>query len=145
MELSYSKKLHNTTIKTSIHYSQGVGIDLHHPRPPRAPGEFLKPRVKPQYGCCVFLYCIIQMEAKKTIYMIRHGESIANVATDEMVDCTPQKFRDAPLTRRGRKQAAVMRSVCTSWNLNLVVVSPMRRCMQVRAIECLFLKYLTAY
>ena len=67
----------------------------------------------------------------KTVYLVRHGESISNVATAEEIDAAPLTFRDAPLTPRGRRQAASMRAAPNEWNANVILTSPLRRAVQV--------------
>jgi len=62
---------------------------------------------------------------KKTLYLIRHGQSIANRDYDESA-----AYRDAGLTEQGIAQARALHKELEALNLELAVVSPLTRALQ---------------
>ncbi len=68
----------------------------------------------------------------KTIYFIRHGQSESNIAreaADPEVNTHP-RFTDAKLTERGIRQASALQDIVSTWDVQLVVVSPLTRALQ---------------
>jgi broad specificity phosphatase PhoE len=67
----------------------------------------------------------------KTVYFVRHGESTANVRqeTDPYDSATNPVYRDAPLTAYGVKQAKELDSITKTWNIELLVASPLTRAL----------------
>jgi glucosyl-3-phosphoglycerate phosphatase len=63
--------------------------------------------------------------ASKTLYLIRHGQSIANRDGNES-----SSYRDAGLTNLGINQARSLRDELERIQLDLVVVSPLTRALQ---------------
>ena len=64
-------------------------------------------------------------EGSKTLFLIRHGQSIANRDYDESV-----RYRDAGLTDQGIAQARALQKQLEDLQLDLVVVSPLTRALQ---------------
>lgn len=77
----------------------------------------------------------------KVLHIIRHGESEYNAATNGPKWEDPEIF-DAPLTEKGKRQAAALQNVLLSMDLPpdvLYVTSPLSRAMQtlLHAIPCM--------
>jgi len=68
------------------------------------------------------------------VYFIRHGQSEFNAAYNGG-DADPMIF-DAPLTDKGRKQAAEARTLVADLGIKLVITSPLTRAIQTA--QCLF-------
>lgn len=66
-----------------------------------------------------------QSTTSKTLFLIRHGQSIANRDYDESV-----AYRDAGLTEQGIAQARALHKQLELLQLDLVVVSPLTRALQ---------------
>ena len=62
---------------------------------------------------------------EKTLYLIRHGQSLANRDYAESVD-----YRDAELTEQGVAQARALQKELEQVQLELAVVSPLTRALQ---------------
>ena len=67
----------------------------------------------------------------KKIYLIRHAESEANIATD--LD-NPKYYYDARITKRGEGQALKTRSVLENINFDTFICSPLTRTLQTFSI-----------
>ena len=65
----------------------------------------------------------------KTVHLIRHGQSTANVALEINPGVDPG-VRDAPLTELGHHQVKQLRSAVESLTIDLVVTSPLTRTIQ---------------
>lgn len=66
-----------------------------------------------------------QSSTSKTLFLIRHGQSIANRDYDESI-----AYRDAGLTEQGIAQARALQKQLEELQLDLVVVSPLTRALQ---------------
>jgi broad specificity phosphatase PhoE len=66
-----------------------------------------------------------QENTSKTLYLIRHGQSLANRDYDES-----SSYRDAGLTEQGIAQARALQKQLEELQLDLVVVSPLTRALQ---------------
>lgn len=66
---------------------------------------------------------------RKTIHLIRHGQSVFNAAFDAVQRIDPMIF-DAPLSPIGRDQAAALRPDVHGLGVELVVTSPLTRAIQ---------------
>jgi broad specificity phosphatase PhoE len=66
------------------------------------------------------------------IYLIRHGQSEFNAAHKDG-EKDPLIF-DAPLTDKGRRQAADIRAIVAALNIRHVITSPLTRAIQTAAI-----------
>jgi broad specificity phosphatase PhoE len=66
-----------------------------------------------------------QQSTSKTLFLIRHGQSIANRDYDESI-----AYRDAGLTEQGIAQAKALQKELEELQLDLVVVSPLTRALQ---------------
>jgi broad specificity phosphatase PhoE len=66
-----------------------------------------------------------QQSSSKTLFLIRHGQSIANRDYDESI-----AYRDAGLTEQGIAQAKALHKELQELELDLVVVSPLTRALQ---------------
>ena len=66
-----------------------------------------------------------QQSSSKTLYLIRHGQSIANRDYDES-----SAYRDAGLTEQGIAQAKALQKELEQLDLDLVIVSPLTRALQ---------------
>ena len=66
-----------------------------------------------------------QQSTSKTLFLIRHGQSIANRDYDESIN-----YRDAGLTEQGIAQAKALQKELELAQLDLVVVSPLTRALQ---------------
>jgi len=66
-----------------------------------------------------------QSSTSKTLFLIRHGQSIANRDYDESI-----AYRDAGLTEQGIAQARALQKELEASELDLVVVSPLTRALQ---------------
>ena len=66
-----------------------------------------------------------QSSTSKTLFLIRHGQSIANRDYDESI-----AYRDAGLTEQGIAQAKALQKELELSELDLVVVSPLTRALQ---------------
>jgi len=66
-----------------------------------------------------------QQSTSKTLFLIRHGQSIANRDYDESI-----AYRDAGLTEQGIAQAKSLQKELEELQLDLVVVSPLTRALQ---------------
>jgi broad specificity phosphatase PhoE len=66
-----------------------------------------------------------QQSTSKTLFLIRHGQSIANRDYDESIT-----YRDAGLTEQGIAQAKALQKELELAQLDLVVVSPLTRALQ---------------
>ena len=66
-----------------------------------------------------------QQSTSKTLFLIRHGQSIANRDYDESI-----AYRDAGLTEQGIAQARALQRQLEELKLDLVVVSPLTRALQ---------------
>jgi broad specificity phosphatase PhoE len=65
-----------------------------------------------------------------TLYLIRHGE---------IPQSEPRRFvgqRDLPLTDRGREQASLLGDILASRSIDMVVCSPLSRCVESARIIC---------
>lgn len=71
-------------------------------------------------------------ERQKTIFFIRHGQSVANAAGPDKV-ATDLLYYDAQLTPQGCAQASSWRAQAPEWEVDLVVVSPLTRALQTAA------------
>ena len=67
----------------------------------------------------------------KTIYLIRHAESEANVAMD--LD-NPTYYYDAKITKRGESQAANARENLKNMTFDKYICSPLTRTLQTFSI-----------
>ncbi len=65
----------------------------------------------------------------KIVYLIRHGESVANAAGIYQ----GQTF-DTPLTKQGQKQAEITASIAVELGASAVFFSPLKRAMQTTSI-----------
>jgi broad specificity phosphatase PhoE len=72
----------------------------------------------------------------KTIYFVRHGESEANAA-----GITAGSRIDAPLTAKGKQQAAEAGQKLHALSANLIVASPMQRARMTAQIIADTIKY----
>ena len=69
----------------------------------------------------------------KEVYLIRHGESEANVS--EFLDLSPDHYIfDAELTAKGRKQAKKTSKRLKNVEFNFVICSPLSRAIQTYEI-----------
>lgn len=66
----------------------------------------------------------------KTVYFIRHGESEANICTNATAKESDPKFLDSKLTPKGIDQARSLQDIVHNWDIELFIVSPLRRTMQ---------------
>ena len=66
-----------------------------------------------------------QQSTSKTLYLIRHGQSLANRDYDES-----SAYQDAGLTEQGIAQARALQKELEELQLELVVVSPLTRALQ---------------
>jgi broad specificity phosphatase PhoE len=66
-----------------------------------------------------------QQSTSKTLFLIRHGQSISNRDYDESI-----AYRDAGLTEQGISQARALQRQLEGLQLDLVVVSPLTRALQ---------------
>ena len=66
-----------------------------------------------------------QQTSAKTLFLIRHGQSLANRDYDESV-----AYRDAGLTDQGIAQARALRKQLEVLQIDLAVVSPLTRALQ---------------
>ncbi|CAF0776876.1 unnamed protein product [Adineta steineri] len=66
-----------------------------------------------------------QKPSSKTLFLIRHGQSLANRDYDES-----SAYRDAGLTEQGIAQARALQKELDALQLDLVVVSPLTRALQ---------------
>jgi broad specificity phosphatase PhoE len=66
-----------------------------------------------------------QLSTSKTLFLIRHGQSIANRDYDESI-----AYRDAGLTEQGIAQARALQKELEASEIDLVVVSPLTRALQ---------------
>ena len=66
-----------------------------------------------------------QSSTSKTLFLIRHGQSLANRDYDESAD-----YQDAGLTEQGIAQARGLQKELEQLQLELVVVSPLTRALQ---------------
>ncbi|CAF0734571.1 unnamed protein product [Adineta steineri] len=66
-----------------------------------------------------------QKSSSKTLFLIRHGQSLANRDYDES-----SAYRDAGLTEQGIAQARALQKELDALQLDLVVVSPLTRALQ---------------
>ena len=64
-------------------------------------------------------------QTSKTLYLIRHGQSLANRDYDESI-----AYRDAGLTEQGMAQARALQKELEQLQLELAVVSPLTRALQ---------------
>lgn len=82
---------------------------------------------------------------KKTLYLIRHGIAVHNVAQHENKNFDPasELYTDAPLISRCESQSMItgkkLRDILNartgdSTSIELIVVSPLTRCIQTAAI-----------
>jgi broad specificity phosphatase PhoE len=69
----------------------------------------------------------------KTVHLIRHGQSIANVTLEVNPGVDPG-VRDAPLTELGRQQVGELRSDVAALDFKLVVTSPLTRTIQTTLV-----------
>ena len=67
----------------------------------------------------------------KTVYLVRHGESLAQTAKARGVDRKHPSLRDCGITERGRQQAAALQLPSVP---DLVVSSPLTRAIQTARI-----------
>jgi len=67
---------------------------------------------------------------KKTIFLIRHGESEDNVRATQFPDRPEQDFVNTKLTPLGREQAAAIKGPC-----QLLMISPLRRTLETYAFS----------
>lgn len=69
-----------------------------------------------------------KLEVKKSIVLIRHGQSMAQVAHDAGVDRTTEwSLRDAPCSAKGNQQAQAIQGAALG--VDLVIVSPLTRAL----------------
>ena len=66
-----------------------------------------------------------QQSTSKTLFLIRHGQSLANRDYDESA-----AYRDAGLTQQGIAQARALQKELEATQLDLVVVSPLTRALE---------------
>ncbi|EGD74635.1 hypothetical protein PTSG_05999 [Salpingoeca rosetta] len=72
----------------------------------------------------------VKQGGHKVVYFVRHGQSEANVASDN----NHPDFRDAPLTRIGHEQAMGLQSAVKKWGVQTVYCSPLTRAIQTACI-----------
>ena len=73
--------------------------------------------------------------SKRIVYLIRHGQSLANVHdhhANEPIE--PEYLRDARLTDLGLQQASTLQGHVHDLNVELVVISPLTRALQTACI-----------
>lgn len=74
-------------------------------------------------------------ESDKVVYFIRHGYSEAQAAEAEKKGSRGDlKLRDAVLHRRGIDQALELQGAVSSWDVEHVLCSPLRRCLHTAAL-----------
>lgn len=66
-----------------------------------------------------------QSSTSKTLFLIRHGQSLANRDYDESAE-----YRDAGLTDQGIAQARALQKELEQLQIELAVVSPLKRALQ---------------
>jgi len=67
--------------------------------------------------------------SRKSIHLIRHGQSVFNAAFDSLTRIDPMIF-DAPLSEIGVSQASALRPEVHALGVELIVVSPLTRAIQ---------------
>ena len=65
----------------------------------------------------------------RTVHLIRHGQSLFNAAFDPATRSDPMLF-DAPLSPKGRAQAAALRAEAHGLGAELIVTSPLTRAIE---------------
>ncbi|CAM9357353.1 unnamed protein product [Chrysoparadoxa australica] len=76
---------------------------------------------------------VVVQAYEKVVYFIRHGQSFANLKSMRERE-SDQALRDSVLTRAGAKQAENLQKVVEKWDVQMVLTSPMTRCIQTACI-----------
>lgn len=71
-------------------------------------------------------------ELYKGMYLIRHGQSEANIASN--AERNSAKYLDTKLTPHGVQQAIGLQKVVKDWDIQLVLVSPLSRTIQTACL-----------
>ena len=73
-----------------------------------------------------------RVQASKTVFFIRHGQSEANCAIGK--DMQDQRWLDSRLTSLGRKQASHWQGLAPQWDVDAILVSPLCRTMETASL-----------
>jgi len=66
----------------------------------------------------------------KTLFVIRHGQSEANICHDQKDREKNERYRDSKLTKTGVEQARGLQNHVFNWDVDLIIVSPLSRTIQ---------------